>query len=217
MRSGRRILRPSFFCVQRAGEGAQRRLVSGWAVPPEDNKNPRKAAQNGHSRGIKKRAGRAAPSRKSQQQTKEDGLCGPWLEYSRRRQIWQEGEACKRGVRACENGGILRHTGPDRRQRARAWALTGRAGVHGVGRKERGIWGKAILQIVIYQKNCRIARYTGGLGGWIQNMAQIQFCIILINFLIITAQKIRRFRWRLYGFRRGRFFHRCSRRNMSRR
>lgn len=32
------------FCAQRAGEGAQRRLVGGRAVTLEDNKNPRKAA-----------------------------------------------------------------------------------------------------------------------------------------------------------------------------
>ena len=40
---------------------------------------------------------------------------------------------------------------------------------------------------------------------------------ILIYFLIIAGQKIRRFRRELHGSRRGRFFRRRSRRNMSRR
>ena len=92
LRRGRRRERRSFFMPW----GAPERARDAGALL--DVSEPREAEKR-EQRPFSDTRGPLHPPRKSQQQTQEDGLRGPWSDYSRGAREKQGGEACEQGVK----------------------------------------------------------------------------------------------------------------------
>ena len=60
----------------------------------------------------------------------------------------------------------------------------------GLGARSEEFGAKQFCRSSFISRIAELPDIPGVWAGWIQNMEQIQFCIILINFLIITAQKL---------------------------
>lgn len=165
--------------------------------------------------------GPLGPSRKSQQQTKRTGFAA--LEDSIADEA-PEGKRAKRANRALNRAGINSRgakTGVRRRGsagRARYELLNGALLP---GRRRGGTRGKRPEYKGTFSAKARGRVPLPGIRGFSRGEPLLrprkQRDSILIYFLIIAGQKIRRFRRELHGSRRGRFFRRRSRRNMSRR
>ena len=96
LRQGRRRERRSFFMSWRAPERAQ---DAGALLDVSEPIEAEKREQ----RPFLDKGGPLHPSRKSQQQTQEDGLRGPRSDYSRTARQKQGGELCGQGVKTCRN------------------------------------------------------------------------------------------------------------------
>lgn len=163
--------------------------------------------------------GPLGPSRKSQQQTKRTGFAA--LEDSIADEA-PEGKRAKRANRALNRARINSRgakTGVRRRGSAGQARYEPLNGALLPGRRRSGTRGKRPEYKGTFSAKARGRVPLPGIRGFSRGRAPPlrpwkQRDSILIYFLIIAGQKIRRFRRGSYGLRRGRLHRRRSRRSM---